>query len=140
MSTNTNASGLPVRTSEVTSETEPFWTGLAEGSLRLPRCCDCDAVIWYPRAVCPLCGGSELEWITASGRGTVYSYSVVHKTQGRWNEHVPFVLAYVELDEGPRVMTNIVGCDPSTVSCGQAVEAVFDPGADGMSLLRFSPA
>ena len=90
-------------------------------------------------AVAPL-GSSSVTWFEASGRGTVYSCTVTRRIGGSWRAATPFVLAYVELEEGPRVLTNIVGCDPETVHIGQAVQAVFDRTPDGPALLRFTPA
>jgi uncharacterized OB-fold protein len=136
---STSPSGLPTHDPVVGSETAPYWQGLVDGEIRLPWCRSCDGPIWYPRAQCPLCGDADLDWRTISPLGTVYSYSVVRKTPGRWNEHVPFVLAYVELDAGPRVMTNIVTADPEGVHCGQQVTAMFDPTPGGMAQLRFRP-
>ena len=75
-----------------------------------------------------------------SGRGTVFSYTVVRGGVGsRWRDHIPYVVAYVELDEGPRLMTNVVDVDPETVEIGMAVEAVFDATDDGPAVLRFAP-
>jgi uncharacterized OB-fold protein len=76
-----------------------------------------------------------------SGRGTVYSYSVTRAGGSRaWREHLPYVVAYVQLDEGPIIMTNIVDCDPETVRIDMAVSAVFDATEDGAALVRFAPA
>lgn len=86
------------------------------------------------------CGSTSVTWFEASGRGTVYSCTVTRRIPGSWRAATPFVLAYVELDEGPRVATNVVGCDPETVHIGQAVRTVFDPTPDGPALLRFTPA
>ncbi len=133
-------SGLPGHAPVVTPETAPYWEGLANGVVRLPRCLSCDAVIWYPRSICPHCGSTELEWFDTSGEGSIYSFSIVRKTGGRWGAHTPFVLAYVELDDGPRVMTNIVGVDPDTLACGDRVRPVFDRVDEAYALLRFTPA
>lgn len=129
---------LPTPTPAATLETEPFWEAAADGRFVLPQCDDCEHVIWYPRLFCPECGSSDVSWIEASGSGSVYSFTVVEKGQGRWRDHSPYVLAYVELDEGPRVMTNIVGGDPDAVSVGSAVQAVFEPGKDGGNIIRFT--
>ncbi len=132
-------SGLPTHEPTVSHDTAPYWNGLAEGVVRLPHCATCDALIWYPRAVCPGCGTSDLEWRDLSGRGTIYSFSIARRTPGSWGKVTPFVLAYVELDEGPRVMTNIVTDQPESLTCGQPVEARFDPTEEGMAVLRFQP-
>jgi uncharacterized protein len=102
----------------VTPETEEFWSGAARGELRLQWCLDCDRPIWYPRAICPVCHGTDTQWRTSAGLGTVYSYTVVRRAVGRYAESTPFVLAYVELDEGPRMMTNIVDCAADSVRIG----------------------
>jgi len=134
------ASGLPVAIPDSTPETRPFWDGLAAGQLRLQRCRDCDSVIWYPRGLCPQCGSVGLAWFTASGRGTIYSFTVLRRALGPFGQAVPYVVAYVELAEGPRVLTNIVHCEPGLVRIGQPVECVFDRDEAGRALLRFRPA
>ncbi|MDF5757717.1 Zn-ribbon domain-containing OB-fold protein [Spongiactinospora sp. TRM90649] len=106
---------------------EAFWAATAEGRLTLTRCEPCATVIWYPRPFCPQCGGRDLTRFAASGEATVYSYTVVRKARGDYRELTPYVVAYVELAEGPRILTNIVGCDPAEVRIGQAVTLVFDP-------------
>lgn len=120
-------SSLPTGQPHATAETKPYWDATGEGRIDLPRCKDCDLVIWYPREFCPDCQTSEVEWQTMSGKATVYSYTVTRAGVGRkWREHTPFVVAYVQLDEGPIMLTNIVDVDPDTVSIGMAVTAVFD--------------
>ncbi len=133
-------SGLPVPPPHANLETQRFWDATAQGRLELPRCDACDHVVWYPRDHCDQCGSTSVTWFDASGRGTVYSCTVTRRIPGSWRKAAPFVLAYVELEEGPRVVTNIVGCDPDTVYIGQAVQALFDPTPDGPGLLRFTPA
>lgn len=133
-------SSLPARPPKPNLETQPFWDATAEGRIDLPRCTQCDLVIFYPRLICPDCQSADLEWQTMAGTGTVYTYSVDHAGGGRtWKEHAPFVVAYVELDEGPRMLTNIVDCDPADVSVGMAVTAVFDDTGEGNALVRFRP-
>jgi hypothetical protein len=109
---------------EVTPETEPYWSGAAAGRLLLNECGDCGLVYHYPRAHCPDCFGDDVEWTEAAGAGEVYSYSVARTMSGWPEEDLPLVVAYVELDEGPRVMTN-VDADPETVEVGTRVEVVF---------------
>jgi uncharacterized OB-fold protein len=124
----------------LTEESKPFWDGLAAGQLRLQRCADCAEVIWYPRGLCPHCGSVALAWFTASGHGTIYSFTVVRRAAGPFGAAVPYVVGYVELAEGPRVLTNIVDCDPGQVGIGQPVQCVFDHDEGGRALLRFRPA
>jgi uncharacterized OB-fold protein len=133
-------SDLPAPAPTVSPEARPFWEAAGQGRLLLQRCCDCVATIWYPRGVCPECGSTRLEWYEGSGRGTVYSYTVNRRGMGEYRDAAPYVLAYVELEEGPRVLTNVVDCDPESVRVGDAVTAVFDAAGDGTGLLRFRPA
>lgn len=128
---------LPTPVPPVNPETKPFWDATAAGQLLLKRCTDCGTVIWYPRAICPDCHSTATEWFEASGRGRVYSYTVARRGDGAYREAAPFVLAYVELDEGPRLLTNIVDCDPETVRIDQPVEVVFHDTGEGRALVRF---
>lgn len=135
--------GMPTPAPTVTEEARPYWKAAAEGRLALPRCRPCGHVIWYPRAFCPDCGSTDVEWFEASGRGVVYSYTVIRRGRAH---HVAFaeapemVLAYVELAEGPRVLTNVVGCPEEELRCGLPVRAVFHPTDDGEgALVRFEP-
>jgi uncharacterized OB-fold protein len=132
-------SELPTRPPLRNIETEPFWEGCAQERLVLPRCDRCNEFIWYPRRFCPFCGSREVSWHEVSGRGTIYSVTVMRAGQGPYRDVVPYALAYVELDEGPRMLTNIVGADPGTLTCGQAVRVVFDDAGDSDKLPRFTP-
>jgi len=123
--------------------TAPFWAGLREGVLDLPRCRSCAELVWYPRSQCPRCMSADLSWERLSGRGTVYSFTVNRRGQGAYRGRPPFVLAYVELEEGPRVMSHVVGVDPEEVRVGVPVR-LSDRRPDGEEaapdLLRFEPA
>ena len=131
---------LPAPAPEVAPEAKPFWDATAEGRLVLPRCDDCAAVVWYPRALCPDCGSTSVSWFEASGRGSIHSFTVTRRGQGAYRDAGPYVLAYVELEEGPRVLTNVVDADPESLEVGQAVTAVFSDTGQGTALLRFRPA
>jgi uncharacterized OB-fold protein len=131
---------LPAPAPAVGPEVRPYWEATAQGRLVLPRCEDCNALIWYPRGFCPACGSSRIAWEEASGRGTVYSYTVLRRgAMGPYRGAEPYVLAYVELEEGPRVLTNLVDCEVESVAIGDPVEAVFFETGDGTSLVRFKP-
>jgi uncharacterized protein len=122
-------------------DNKEFWAATAEGRLLLRRCDDCRSFIWYPRPFCPTCGGLRTSWAEASGRGTVYTFTVVHRSVvPGYREAVPYVVGYVELAEGPRVMTNIVDVDPAEVSIGMPVSVVFTDTGEGSALYRFKPA
>jgi uncharacterized OB-fold protein len=90
---------------------------------------------------CTECGSQALEWVVACGRGTVYSYTVARRpTHPAFAERVPYVIAIVELDEGPRVTTNVVDCDPDAVRIGLPVELTFEAPVDGIALPLFRPS
>lgn len=132
---------LPRITPRIDPETAAFWAGTTQGKLLLERCPDCQAVIWYPRGgYCPACGGMSATAFEAAGTGTVYTFTIVHRALAEYAEVTPFVIAYVELDEGPRIMTNIVDCDPSAVLIGMPVRAVFHDTGQGAAVYRFAPA
>jgi hypothetical protein len=134
-----SGSELPAPTPLVVPETQPFWEGTKAGRLMLPRCLRCSFVIWYPRQFCPECGHDCVEWFEASGRGSIYSFTIVRRGEGAYRETPSYVLAFVELHEGPRVMTNIIDCDPTQLQIGQPVSAVFCDAGDSAALLRFRP-
>jgi uncharacterized OB-fold protein len=114
-------------------ETRPFWEAAQQGRLMLPVCEDCGRAHWYPRALCPLCGGTRLRWTEASGRGTVYAFSPARRADP------PYVLAYVTLDEGPTLMTNLVDVAPESLRIGQRVGVRFRPAPEGRAMPFFAP-
>ena len=123
----------------VTPTSRDFWEATRRGEFLLQRCDDCDIVVWFPRKHCPECWTELSSTFTASGRGTVYSFTIIRKVANEYKGATPFVVAYVELAEGPRVMTNIVDCDPESVEVGMAVEMVFHDTGEGNALYRFRP-
>jgi uncharacterized OB-fold protein len=120
--------------------TQPFWDGLAADEVRIQHCGACGTWVYYPRARCTNCLSDDLRWEVVSGRGTVYSYTVARQaTHPAFEGEVPQLLAIVELDEGVRLTTTIVDATPEQLRVGLPVEAHFDHGADGATLLRFRP-
>lgn len=118
----------------------PFWRAAAEGRLLLQFCASCRLFVYYPRPFCPSCLHEELEWREASGRGRVYTYTVVRRAATpAFADKVPYVLAIVELEEGPRIVTNIVGCRPEDVAVGMPVRASFERYSDDVGLIFFQP-
>jgi uncharacterized protein len=94
----------------------------------------------YPRDHCIKCGGT-VSWVTASGRGSVYSFTVIRQNYSRpFRDMIPYVVALVDLEEGPRVMTNIVGCDPGHVTIGMAVKATFEQVSEEAGIALFTPS
>jgi uncharacterized protein len=132
-------SGKPVP--QPTPDTRPFWDGCARGELMLQRCRTCGGPYFYPRPVCPACGSTDVEWFAASGRATLYSYVINHRPAPGFEADAPYAIAVVELAEGPRMMTNIVGVPstPEELVLDMALEVTFEP-RDGMSLPVFTPA
>jgi uncharacterized protein len=127
----------------VGAESGPFWEATRQGRLLVQWCTACDRGVFYPRAFCPHCGESRsaLEWRTASGRATVYAASVEHRpAPGGFSGGEPYCVALVDLHEGVRLMTNIVGCPPDDVRSGLAVEVTWEPLRDGRRLPLFRPA
>ena len=127
-------------------ETRAYWEGCGRHELVLQRCRACQVVQHRPRGLCVSCLSDEIEYFVASGRGEVYTYSVVRQNQmAAFRDAVPYVVAYVELEEGPQLLTNIVGCDPDSVSIGMPVRVDFvqtgvEPGDDALGVPRFVPA
>jgi uncharacterized OB-fold protein len=123
-------------------ETKPFWDAARRHELSLPFCRPCGAFFFYPRAACPRCLSPDLEWRAVSGRGTLHTFTVVHRGQKGFPLGVPYVIAVVELEEGPRMMTNLVGVtpDPSAIRIGMPVEVTFLDATPGATLPHFRPA
>ena len=118
---------------ESNPETKPFWDAAAEGRLLIKKCVTCGQVHFYPRAICPFCGSDKTEWVNASGRGTVYSYSVMRRVP------IPYALAYVTLEEGVTMVTNIVDGDLDAIRIGQRVTVAFKPSEGGPPVPMFRP-
>jgi uncharacterized OB-fold protein len=119
---------------------QPFWDAAGRGELRIQRCRACGRHVFYPRYNCPHCGAVDLEWVQASGRGSVYTYTVARRpTHPAFIGQEPYVIAIVELEEGPRLTTNIVGCAPEEVRIGLPVEVDFEDAGE-FSIPLFRPA
>ncbi|MPZ23884.1 MAG: hypothetical protein GEU28_10120 [Dehalococcoidia bacterium] len=124
-------------------EARPFWEGAREHRLALPYCPACAQFFWFPRPFCPRCFSWEVEWRPASGRGRVYSFAIQYRAQmPGFEDELPYLTALVDLDEGPRLMTNLVEVEPDPVSvrCDMPVEVVFADINDEISLPKFRPA
>ena len=125
-----------------TPETAEFWAGARRGELRIQRCRACGNAYFYPRPICPRCNSTDVEWFTASGRGRLYSYVINHRAPPNFRDYAPYVIAVVELDEGPRMMTNIVGVEPKpeNLPIDLPVEVTFERLNDEISVPLFQPA
>ncbi|MCP3911523.1 MAG: hypothetical protein GY713_11270 [Actinomycetia bacterium] len=126
-------------------ETRGWWEGAGRGEVVLQQCRGCQVPMHKPRAVCPTCLGTDIEHFVASGQGTVHTFTVTNQNQqGGFAEACPYVLALVELAEGPKVLTNIVGCEVDEVSIGMSVVVDFVAGerddAEAFAVPVFRPA
>ena len=129
---------LPVGALDRDPELDPYWTAIDGGQLVLPRCAACGHTWWYPRPRCPYCTSADVSWEPHDGRGTVYTLTVNRRPQGAYAELDHVVIAYVELDNGLRLLTNLVETDGVEVGIGTPVEPVFQPAGEGR-VLRFRP-
>ena len=123
-----------------TPETQHFWDGCKAGELRLQRCTDCQTAYFPPRPFCPKCASRDVEVFKATGRGFLYSYVINHRPRPDLATE-PHSIAVVQLDEGPRMMTNIVGCPqtPEALKLDMPVEVTFESFSDEISLPFFQP-
>jgi uncharacterized protein len=125
----------PASAPAVSVENRVFWEAAKEGRFLIKRCKGCGEAFYLPRAHCPFCFSADTLWETASGAGRIYSFTIIRRSPTG-----PYVPAYVELAEGPRVFTNIVHCEPDRVRIDQAVTVVFQPAEDGWAIPMFAPA
>lgn len=122
-------------------QSAPFWQACREHRLALQKCGGCGTFRYPPRPVCPSCRSRGVEWTNLSGRGTVFSWiTVVHPVPREvYAQDVPYVVALIDLEEGTRIASNIIGCDPAAVHGGMAVEVVFDDVTPEVTLPKFRP-
>jgi hypothetical protein len=118
----------------INPETKPFWDAAAKGQLLMKKCLACGELHYYPRSICPFCHSDRTEWRAASGKGIVYSFSVMRRAPE------PFAIAYVTLDEGPKLLTNIVDCGFDDIAIGKAVKLVWKPSEGGPAVPMFTLA
>jgi hypothetical protein len=127
----------------ITPEARPYWDGLKQGKLMLPRCGACGHAFFYPRVVCPECQSRTITWIQATGRGRLHSFGIAHQSFNKaFKVAPPYVLAMVELEEGPRLLSNLIDvkADPAAVKCDMPVEVVFHKLSDEVTIPLFRPA
>ena len=126
---------------EITPLHEPFWAALREHRLELQRCDNCSRLRFIPTELCQYCGSSDATWTAVPGAGEVYTYTVVHRAPTpAYQAEAPYVIVHVTLDEGPRMISTMVDCEPGDVEIGMRVEVDFDDVADDLTLYRFRPA
>ena len=124
---------------ETDTDAAPFWKGAAQGKLMIQRCTQCGHHQHYARPFCIKCRSAAVEMVEASGRGTVYSFTVIHR--GPYDDiPTPYVVGLIRLEEGPTLLSNVVGCDPASLKCDMAVEVSYQPLKDEIVLPVFGPA
>jgi uncharacterized protein len=119
-------------------DTQAFWEGCAEGRFLVPHCQDCGRSRWPPGPMCPYCRATGTDWLESSGRGRVYSWIVAsHPVDAVLVDQVPYVVGLIDLEEGVRVVGNVLGCLPEDVEAEMRVELFFEDGPDGLRLPNF---
>jgi uncharacterized OB-fold protein len=122
----------------VNEESAPYWRAAREGRLILRSCRNCGHIMFYPRIVCARCASADLDWREASGRGTIHAATVCYRAPDQsFRPDVPYVVALIDLEEGPRMMSNITDCAPEDVRIGAAVEVWFDAATDEIGIPKF---
>jgi uncharacterized OB-fold protein len=135
--------GIPKPLPEITPVTQPFWEAAAKEKLVMQRCGNCQSWVWCPRPACVECGSEKLQWTPLSGRGRLFAFTVIREVVGRalrgFSKDIPYVAAWIDLDEGPRICSNIVGCPIEKVTIGMPVEVIFEEAGSGIFLPKFKP-
>ena len=128
------------RLPQPTRETQPFWDGCRDRKLLIQHCADCGHYQFYPRIVCGSCMSDRVEWVQATGRGTVASFTIVRRPVSEaYAAEVPYVVALIQLEEGPTMMSNVIQCDPERVAIGMPVEVIFEDWSDEITVPKFRP-
>jgi uncharacterized OB-fold protein len=122
----------------LSKDNRPFWEGCKAGKLRMQQCGDCGHIRFPINSVCPKCLSGKFEWKDLSGRGTVFSYVVFHQVYNKaFAGDVPYNVAMVQLEEGPRMYSNVIGVPNDAVKVGDPLEVVFDAVTDEVTIPRF---
>ena len=125
---------------KLNGDNRPFWEGCNQHELRFQQCPECGHVRWPPSNLCPQCHCMEVKWVVSQGIGKVYSYAVCHALyHPGFADDLPYVVAVVALDDGPHVLTNIVGCLPREVKCNMPVQVVWEKVTKEITLPKFKP-
>jgi len=125
----------------IDEESRPWWEAVQRHELYVQKCRDCGDLRFHPRALCTSCMSSRTEWVRCKGSGKIYTFTVTNQNQaGGFRDSLPYVMAWVEVDEGLKMLTNIIDCPPEQVKIGMPVEAVFDDVTPEVTLVKFRPA
>jgi len=123
------------------AEAQPYWDGLRDRKLLMPRCDACGKYWFPPSLLCPHCNATKWTWASTSGHGRIFSYVVYHRVyHPGFADEVPYAVAVLELDEGPRMISNVIGIAPDKLACDMRVEVVYQPITETITLPKFKPA
>jgi uncharacterized protein len=123
-----------------TGETVCYWEGCKNHELLIQQCSDCGQYQFYPRIMCTNCTSREVNWVKATGRGKIISFTIVYRAISKaYLAETPYVVALIELEEGPTMMSNVVQCDLKDVEVGMSVEVVFEDWSDEITIPKFCP-
>jgi uncharacterized OB-fold protein len=123
------------------AESQAYWDGLRDRKLLMPRCDACGKYWFPPSLLCPHCNATKWTWTSTSGRGRIFSYVVYHRVyHPGFADEVPYAVAVIELDEGPRMVSNVIGIAPDKLACDLRVEVVYQPITDTITLPKFKRA
>ena len=129
---------------EVTPVNQPFWDGAKAGKLMMQKCANCSTWVFPPRPVCGDCASEKLDWVEVSGKGKIFCFTIIREVVGTalrgFGPDIPYVTAWVDLDDGPRLCSNVIGCPIEQVKIDMPVVTVFEDTGDGITLPKFKPA
>jgi uncharacterized OB-fold protein len=124
----------------IDAESEPFWAATKQRLFLIRHCTTCGRNHFYPRHYCPYCWSEACEWRPASGKGRIYSYTVIHHNDmPPFKDMLPYIVALIDLDEGVRVTANLIECTPDVVHVGLPVEVIYEHLNDDIALPQFRP-
>ena len=125
----------------IDEESRPWWEAVQRHELYVQKCRDCGDLRFHPRALCTSCMSSRTEWVRCKGSGKIYTFTVTNQNQaGGFRDSLPYVMAWVEVDEGLKMLTNIIDCPPEQVKIGMPVEVVYEDVTPEVTLAKFRPA
>ncbi len=123
----------------ITLTTRPFWGGTKQHKLKAYKCLNCGAYYW-PAIDCMKCEHPVMEWVEVTGQGEIYTFTIIHQVyHPSWKDEVPYNVCWIKLDEGPILISSVIGCDNNDLYIGMRVEAVFDDVTAEVTLPRFKP-
>ena len=122
-------------------ESIPFWEGTRKHHLMIQKCNECGHHWFPPSTVCTECGSNNIEWVQSSGKGKIFSFVIFHRLYHKgWDGEIPYVVAVIELEEGARLLSNIINTPPDNVKCDMPVKVVFEEATNNLTLPKFTPA